>query len=279
MLDQNRPWRKASDVAYRGNVEAPQSSAKTPEEQMMEAEFAKIMADTEGRAGELKADTGYGGVGDFLRGVVGGQNVPYSPESVNAMQSQFGRGSSAAEAAQMAALRESMGASGGSIYDPSYQAAARQAMGTRQGQNLDYAGQLAADASVRNNSAQMQAAGQVGSLDANRQAQINALLGQGAQYRSQQSSTTNTGNRGVQLPAPTSNINTRPPDKFGSVFAGSPSIFQEPTVGWGQSNNDTGVTSQQLKQRVPYQQPQYQPINYQIQQRQNAVSAQPMSRR
>jgi hypothetical protein len=255
----------------------------TDEQARMQAEFQKMMANTEGRAQAMQADTGYGGAGDFLRGVVGGTglpydaatqdlmqrnttgranelrgdkdygavsnflqgamgagaNLPYSPEAINAMQSQYGRGSSAAEAAQMAALRESMGASGGSVYDPSYQAASRQAMGTRQGQNLDYQGQIMSQASIANAAARDRAqqmnqqaanalssaslahnaqisqglgegaqfaanaaqgnygaragaAGELAQLNAQKQAQINSLLGQANQYRAQQSMTKET---------------------------------------------------------------------------------------
>ncbi len=148
-----------------------------------DAMFQKIMQLTEGRAGELRNDPVQAQVMKYLQGVLGGKNVPYSDKVLNSLQAQHGRGTAAAESAQMQSLRDSLGASGGSIYDPSYQAASREAMSQRQGQNLDYAGQLNAQAGVANQQAQQQGAGMLGSLRGQQNAQINGMNSQAAGYQ------------------------------------------------------------------------------------------------
>ncbi len=145
----------------------------------------KMYGATEGRAQELKDDPVQKSVMDYLQGVVGGGNVPYTDEVKNSMLAQQGRGSADAEAAQMESLRQSLGASGGSIYDPGYQAAQRQAMSQRQGQNLDAMGQLNAKAGLENHKAQMQGAAQLASSRNAQNAQINQMSTAGANLRAQ----------------------------------------------------------------------------------------------
>lgn len=137
--------------------------------------FKQIMDMTQGRANEVRNDPVQGQVMNYLKGVLGGKNVPYSNTVLNSLQAQHGRGTAAGEAAQMQSLRDSLGASGGSIYDPSYQAASREAMSQRQGQNLDYAGQLNAQAGVENFNARQGASGMLGQLRGQQNAQINGL--------------------------------------------------------------------------------------------------------
>jgi len=144
---------------------------------------------TEGRAGELANDPYQKSVMDFLQGVTGGQNVPFTNEVQGAMLAQQGRGSADAEAAQMASLRESMGASGGSIYDPAYQSAAREALSQRQGRNLDAAGNMAATAGRENFNARMAGAGALAQSRLAQNAQVNQMNLAGAGYRSRESYT------------------------------------------------------------------------------------------
>ncbi len=120
---------------------------------------------------------------NYLKGVLGGKNMPYSDTVLNSLQAQQGRGSAAAEAAQMQTLRDSLGAQGGSIYDPSYGAAQREAQSQRQGRNLDYAGQLNAQAGVENFNARQNAGGMLGQLRGQQNAQINGLTQSAAGFQ------------------------------------------------------------------------------------------------
>jgi hypothetical protein len=151
---------------------------------------------TEGRGQELAADPYQKSVMDFLQGVTGGQNVPFTNEVQGAMLAQQGRGSADAEAAQMASLRESMAASGGSIYDPSYQSAAREALSQRQGRNLDAQGQMSAMAGRENFNAQMAGAAGLNQARLAQNAQINQMNLAGAGYRSRESYTSGGGGGG-----------------------------------------------------------------------------------
>ena len=153
----------------------------------MEAARKRIAELTEGRANQLANDPYQKSVMDFLQGVTSGNNVPFTNEVQGAMLAQQGRGSADAEAAQMASLRESMGASGGSIYDPSYQAAAREAMSQRQGRNLDAQGQMQAMAGRENFNAQMAGAGGLAQARNAQNAQVNQLGLAGAGYQAMQS--------------------------------------------------------------------------------------------
>ncbi len=139
-------------------------------------------ADTEGRAATLMNDPSIRAAQDYLRGVVGGQNLPFSEASMNAMRAQYGRSTASAEGSQMGQIRDSLQGTGGSIYDPAYQAAGREAESTRMGRNLDYAGQLQAQASQANFAGQMQGASQLAGTTLSNNAQINALLGHAADY-------------------------------------------------------------------------------------------------
>lgn len=165
---------------------APGTSAPgavDPQQQQSDQMFQKIMQLTSGRADEIRNDPVQAQVMDYLKGVLGGKNVPYSDTVLNSLQAQHGRGSAAAEAAQMQTLRDSLGASGGSIYDPSYQAASREAMSQRQGQNLDYAGQLNAQAGVANFDARQNASGLLGQLRGQQNAQISGLTQSAAGFQ------------------------------------------------------------------------------------------------
>ncbi len=153
----------------------------------MEAAKKRIQELTEGRAGELAADPYQKSVMDFLQGVTQGNNVPFTNEVQGAMLAQQGRGSADAEAAQMASLRESLGASGGSIYDPSYQSAAREALSQRQGRNLDAAGQMASQAGIANHNARMQGAAGLAQARNAQNAQVNQMGLAGAGYRAMES--------------------------------------------------------------------------------------------
>jgi hypothetical protein len=146
----------------------------------------RIQQLTEGRAGELANDPYQRSVMDFLQGVTGGQNVPFTNEVQGAMLAQQGRGFADAEAAQMEALRQGLEASGGSIYDPSFQSAQREAMSRRQGQNLDAAGRMASQAGLANFDARMAGAGQLSAARNAQNAQINQMNLAGAGYRAQE---------------------------------------------------------------------------------------------
>src|SRR5882757_4111226 len=130
---------------------------------------------TEGRAADLATDPYQKSVMDFLQGQVSGTNVPYTDTVKNSILAQQGKGNADAEAAQMATLRDSLGASGGSIYDPGYQAAQRQAMSQRQGANLDAQGTLNAQAGLANFQAQNQGANQLSAARNAQNAQINQM--------------------------------------------------------------------------------------------------------
>ena len=138
---------------------------------------------TEGRAADLAKDPYQKSVMDFLQGQVSGTNVPYTDTVKNSILAQQGKGNADAEAAQMATLRDSLGASGGSIYDPGYQAAQRQAMSQRQGANLDAQGTLNAQAGLANFQAQNQGANQLSAARNAQNAQINQMNLAGADYR------------------------------------------------------------------------------------------------
>ncbi len=173
----------------------------------MAAAKKRIQDLTEGRAGELANDPYQKSVMDFLQGVTNGSQVPFTNEVQGAILAQQGKGSADAEAAQMANLRESMGANGGSIYDPSYQAAAREAMSQRQGRNLDAAGNMAANAGQANFNARMSGAGQLANARNAQNAQVNQLGLAGAGYRAMESREVGGGGvpvgGGSRAPAPT----------------------------------------------------------------------------
>lgn len=130
---------------------------------------------TSGRAQELKDDPYHKSSMDYLQGVVSGQNTPFNDQVKNSILAQQAQGSADAEAASMAALRESLGASGQSIYDPGYQAAQREAASKRMGQNLDAMGQVNTMAALENQRAQQAGANQLASARGAQNAQINAM--------------------------------------------------------------------------------------------------------
>ena len=173
-----------------------QSAAASSGQAQSDAMFDKIKALTEGRANEIRNDPVQKQVMDYLQGIISGKDVPYTDTVLNSLQAQHGKGTASAEAAQMEALRGSLGAGGGSIYDPSYQAAGREMASERQGRNLDYGGQLNAMAGVENFNAKSGASGMLGSLRSNQNAQISglgqALAGYQAQRFQETPSTTPT---------------------------------------------------------------------------------------
>ena len=139
---------------------------------------------TEGRATELANDPYQKSALDYMKGAVGGQNVPFNDTVKNSILAQQGAAANSAEAAQMETLRQSLGAGGGSIYDPGYQAAQRQAMSERQGSNLDAQGKLEAQAGIANQQAQAQAANSLAAARGAQNAQINQMNLAGADYNS-----------------------------------------------------------------------------------------------
>lgn len=143
----------------------------------------KITQLTEGRANDLENDPYQKSALDYMKGTVGGGNVPFTDTVKNSILAQQGAGAASAEQAQMESLRQSLGASGGSIYDPGYQAAQRQAMSERQGSNLDASGKLEAQAGIANQQAQAQAADSLSSARAQQNAQINQMKLAGADYQ------------------------------------------------------------------------------------------------
>jgi hypothetical protein len=194
----------AIPAAYAGSFYGGTSSVSPQRQDPTEAaELARIAEArkriqelTEGRGQELANDPYQKSVMDFLQGVTGGQNVPFSNEAQGAILAQQGRGSAAAEGAQMESLRQSMGASGGSIYDPAYQSAAREAMSQRQGRNLDAAGQMAATAGRENFNARMAGAAGLAQARNAQNAQVNQMNLAGAGYRGRESYTTGGGGGG-----------------------------------------------------------------------------------
>ncbi len=186
---------------------ATSASAKTPqqlqyEEQQRQSDamFEKIRQLTEGRANEIRNDPVQAQVMEYLKGVLGGQNVPYTDTVLNSLQAQQGKGSASAEAAQMQSLRDALGANGGSIYDPSYQAASNEAASQRQGRNLDYSGQLNAQAGVENFNAKANAGNSLGQLRSNQNAQISGLTQALAGYQSQRFQDTPTSTPQTLMP-------------------------------------------------------------------------------
>lgn len=170
----------------------------------MAAAKKRIQELTEGRATTLANDPYQKSVMDFLQGVTNGNNVPFTNEVQGAMLAQQGRGSAAAEAAQMEQMRQSLGASGGSIYDPAYQSAAREAMSQRQGRNLDAQGQMQAMAGRENFNARMAGAGGLAQARNAQNAQVNQLGLAGAGYRAMESREVGGGGGGFSG-APASN--------------------------------------------------------------------------
>ncbi len=142
-----------------------------------------ILANTEGRAQQIANDPRQKASMDYLQGVVGGQNVPFSDTVKSSILAQQGQGAASAEAAQMQTLRDSLAASGGSIYDPGYQAAQREAMSQRQGQDLNAQGQLESQAGIANQQAQQRGAMDLASVSNQNNQQQNQMLTQANQYR------------------------------------------------------------------------------------------------
>lgn len=104
------------------------------------------------------ASSGPGGGEDFLRGVVGGQNLPFSPFTQNQMMGQQADMTAAAESANLQQLNEDAAVGGASANDPSLQSGRRQLQSTRQNQNLQAQRAISAQAGQANFGAQMDAA-------------------------------------------------------------------------------------------------------------------------
>lgn len=115
---------------------------------------------TQGTPGGKSTTTsgGSGGGDDFLRGVVSGQNLPYSPFAQNQMMGQQTDMTAAAEAANLQALNEGAAAGGASANDPSLSNARRGLQSERQNQNLQAQRAISAQANQQNFAAQMDAA-------------------------------------------------------------------------------------------------------------------------
>lgn len=173
----------AEQMGQAGTVQSP--AAAHASQAASDAMFRPVQQLTEGRANELRSDPVNQQIIQYLQSIMGGNNVPYNDQTLNALKAQYGKGTASAEAAQMDELRNAVTAGGGSIYDPSFQAASREAMSNRQGQNLDYAGQLGAEANAANFGARQGAANQLAAVNANQNAQINNLGLAGAGYEAQ----------------------------------------------------------------------------------------------
>lgn len=236
----------------------PGTAAQTgvdPDQAKSDELFNQIMQLTKGRAGELRHDPVQNQVMNYLRGTISGKNVPYSNTVLNSLNAQHGRGTAAAEAAQMQSLRDSLGATGGSIYDPSYAAAQREAMSQRQGANLDYAGQLNAQAGLANFQAQQQGAGMLGSLRNAQNAQINGLQGQAANY---------TAGRFYETPNSTPSApTTLMPQYGGGGQMGMAGQTQKPTTGT-QSQAPIAAAPKPMAPAPAPQQPQQRQMPFQF---------------
>lgn len=99
-----------------------------------------------------------GGGEDFLKSVVGGTNLPFSPFTQNQMMGQQTDMTAAAESANLQRMNEDAAVGGASANDPSLQAGQRQLQSTRQNQNLQAQRAISAQAGQANFGAQMDAA-------------------------------------------------------------------------------------------------------------------------
>ncbi len=232
---------------------ANQATQQQTQQQQSDAMFKKIQDLVGGRANEIRNDPVQTGVMNYLQGVMGGQNVPYTDTVLNSLQAQNGRGTATAEGAQMQQLREALGASGGSIYDPSYQAASREQESQRQGRNLDYAGQLNAQAGLANQQAQQNASAQLGALRSNQNSQITgldqALAGyQAGRFQDVQNTTPQTLMPQYSVMGGAGG--------HGSGGQAQPSAPQSTTPSWQTANMNQDVLHGQAKaQTVPSSQP------------------------
>lgn len=242
-------------------------------QQQSDQMYKKIQQLTEGRANELRKDPVQQQTMKYLQGVLGGQNVPYSDNTMNAMKAQYGRGAASAEEAQMQSLRDSLGAQGGSIYDPSYQAAGREAQSQRQGRNLDYAGQLNSVAGLENFNAKSAAAGQMGALNTAQNSMINQMGLAGAGYQAQRfQQVPSTPNPGVLMPqyggggsaqmgqagggaAPRPAAPMQPssaPAQGTTQPAQAPKYTKAPQPYWQPQQDQQAATTQQSAQQTPF---------------------------
>lgn len=150
-----------------------QTDAMTAER---DANRNQILANTEGRAGELRNDPRANAAMDFLQGVVGGQNVPFNQEMRANYLTDAANTAGAQEAAQTQNLREQMANNGGSMSDPSAMAALRELQSRRGGQIAGAQNQIGMQAGQANFNAQMGGANSLAAVNAGQNAQINQML-------------------------------------------------------------------------------------------------------
>src|SRR5689334_25251523 len=97
---------------------AAAADAESQKQAKADALYEHVKRLTEGRAQQLQHDPVQAKIAKYLKGVINGQNTPFSESVVNALQGQQAHGAATAQQAQMEALRQGLGASGGAIYDP-----------------------------------------------------------------------------------------------------------------------------------------------------------------
>ena len=111
--------------------------------------------------GSSTTQTGNADAEAWFKGVMGGQNLPFSPFAQSQMLSQQSDMSAAAEGARNQQLTGNAAAGGASANDPSLRAGQMSNMAARQGQNQTAARDISANANQANFGAQMQAASQL----------------------------------------------------------------------------------------------------------------------
>lgn len=110
----------------------------------------------------------------YLRGVMQGDNVPFTDAVKAQMLGQQSSMNAAAEAGQNQALRTGAAVGGASGNDPSLRGALRQSMAARQGANTTAAGQINTQATLANQQAQSQAGQQLAGWGNQREARNKA---------------------------------------------------------------------------------------------------------
>ncbi len=174
-----QPWGGGYVDPYYTPRPAGDPNQDTEQKRLADAR-AGMMANTEGRAGELANDPRLASAMDFFARTMGGAEGPYTEGSKTAMLNKQASMSSAAQAAQMKALQDATAAAGGSVYDPSYQAKVAEMNANRQGANQNAAGAIEREAAQANFGARMGGAGQLVGARMGQNAQINQMRGQAA---------------------------------------------------------------------------------------------------
>ncbi len=177
-----RDWQRQSQTSNQLNALLRQQSAAQAQAQtdamtaQRDANRNQILANTEGRANELRSDPRAGAALDFLQGVVGGKNLPFGQEMQANYLTNAANTAGAQEAAQTQALREQMANNGGSMTDPSAMAALRELHSRRGGQIAQAQNQIGMQAGQANFGAQMQGANSLAAVNNSQNAQINQML-------------------------------------------------------------------------------------------------------